>query len=142
MRRRRYLGTIGAVLGSVSSAGCMGLAPLGHGNESPEYPGGTLVVENTDQAAVDVSVTASPEEYDASLDTTVGDGEILVRREFVTAERGDVVTLAAQLREEGVPIEFQFLPAGGDGDSPPEVARLTVKNAVEASATWTATKGN
>jgi hypothetical protein len=82
-----------------------------------------------------------PGEYDASLDTSVTGGETLTRREFVTAESGDVVTLVAQLGSEGDPIEFQFLPAGGDGDSPPEVARLTFENAVEANATWTAISG-
>ena len=141
MQRRRYLGSIGVVLGSASCAGCLGVLPSGNGSGGPEYPGGTLVVENTGDATVDVSVTTSSEEYDASLDASVGGGETLVRREFVTAESGDVVTLAAQLGDEGEPLEFEFLPAGGEGDSPPEVARLTVENAVEASATWTATEG-
>lgn len=141
MRRRQYFGAISAVLGSASFVGCTGLVPLGNESENPEYPGGTLLIENTGQMAVNVSVTATPDEYDASLDASVAGGETLIRREFVTAESGDVVTVAAQLGGEGEPIEFQFLPAGGDGDSPPEVARLTFENAVEASASWTAIRG-
>ena len=142
MRRRRYLGTVSAVFGSASVAGCTGLVPFGTESERPEYPGGTLIIRNTGKTTVNVSVTVSPDEHDASLDTPVSSGETLIRREFVTAEAGDIVTVAALLGREGEPIDFQFLPAGGeDGDAPPEVARLTFKNAVEASATWSATGG-
>jgi hypothetical protein len=142
MNRRRYLGTISAVLGSTSVTGCTGLVPLGNESESPEYQGGTLIIENTGEGVVNVSVTVSPDEFGTSLDVSVSGGETLIRREFVTAERGDVATLAAILGSKGNPIKFQFLPAGGEGeDSPPEIARLTVKNAVEASATWSATSG-
>jgi hypothetical protein len=142
MRRRRYLGAIGSVLGSASVGGCAGLVPLGNESERPEYPGGTLIVENTGAVARDVSVTVSPDAYGSSLDATVSGGETLLRRERVSAEQGDVVTLAALLGNDGDSVEFEFLPAGGDGaDSPPEVARLTFENAVEAGATWSATKG-
>jgi hypothetical protein len=141
MNRRRYLGTIGAVLWGAAFSGCSGLVSLGEKSENPEYLGGTLIVENTGEAVVNVSLTVSPDEFDASLDTSVAGGETLIRREFVSAERGDVVTVAAQLGSEGKPVEFRFLPAGGEDDSPPEVAHLTFENAVEASATWTATRG-
>lgn len=142
MRRRRYLGAIGSVFGSASVAGCTGFVPLGNGSERPEYPGGTLIIENMDETVVNVSVTVTPDEYDSSLDSSVSGGETLIKREFVTAERGDVVTLAALLGNEGDPVTFEFLPAGGDSeDTPPEVARLTFENAVEASATWSATSG-
>ena len=141
MDRRQYVGAMAAVLGSASVAGCAGLLPVGDNSESSEHPGGTLIVENNGEAAVNVSVTVTPDGYDASLDASVAGGETLVRREFVTAESGDIVTLAARLGGEGEPIEFQYLPAGGNGDSPPEVARLAFENAVEASATWTATRG-
>ena len=141
MHRRRFLGAISGVLGSAILAGCTGLVPLGNESESPEYPGGTLLIENTGTTDVTVSVTADPAKHDASLDTSVAGGETLVRREFVSAESGDVVTLTAQLGSDGEPVEFQFLPAGGDGGTPPEVARLTFENAVEANATWTASGG-
>ena len=141
MERRQYVGAIASIFGSMSVAGCTGLLPLGDASENPEYPGGTLLVENTGETAVTVSVTVTSDEYDASLNASVAGGETLTRRKFVTAESGDVVTLAAQLGNEGDLIEFQFLPAGGDGDSSPEVARLTFENAVEASATWTAISG-
>jgi hypothetical protein len=142
MRRRRYLGVLGSVLGSASVAGCAGLVPLGNGNGAPEYPGGTLIIENTGETAVTVSVTVSPDEYDSSLETAVSGGETFTEREFVTAERGDIVTLAALLGDEGDPVEFEFLPASGEGeDTPPEVARFTFENAVEASATWSAIRG-
>jgi hypothetical protein len=105
------------------------------------YPGGTVVLENTGNDPVSVSVATESDQYTASLDTSVAAGETVVRREFVTAERGDVVTLVAQLGQTGDEILFQFLPAGGGDDAPPEVARLTFENAVEAGASWTATSG-
>lgn len=141
MDRRQYVSAMSAVLGSTSVAGCAGHLPFGNDDESPEYSGGTLLVENRGETAVNVSVTVTSDGYDASLNASVAGGETLVRREFVTAESGDIVTLAAQLRSEGEPTEFQYLPAGGDGDSPPEVARLAFENAVEASATWSAIRG-
>jgi hypothetical protein len=141
MHRRRFAGAIISVLGSASFAGCTSLNPLENESDRPNYPGGTLVVENTGTSSVQVSVTADPERDNASLNTTVASGETVVRREFVTAGSGDVVTLTATLGSEGEPIEFQFLPAGGDDDTPPEVARLSFENAVEASATWAATQG-
>jgi hypothetical protein len=100
-----------------------------------------VVVENTGDAPVEVSVETKPDEYDASLDTEVSGGETIVRREFVTAEQNDIVSLRALLGETGDRISFQFLPAGSRDNSPPEVARLTFENPVEASATWTATRG-
>jgi hypothetical protein len=138
MQRRGYLRAVGGCIGAMSVSGCAESLP--GGNQDPEYPGGTLVVENTGDAPVRVSVNTKLERYDATVDTDVSGGESLVRREFVTANQGDIVTLAAQLGETGDRIRFQFLPAGGEG-SPPEVARLTFENAVEASATWTATSG-
>lgn len=141
MDRRQYIGAITAALGSTSVAGCAGLLPFGNESGTPEYPGGTVLVENMGETAVNVSVTVTQAKYDASIDASVSAGETLTRREFVTADPGDVVTLTAQLGSEGGPTEFQFLPAGGDGDSPPEVARLTFENAVEAGATWTAVGG-
>ncbi|WP_348609649.1 hypothetical protein [Halobaculum rarum] len=141
MDRRQYVGGMSAVLGSASLAGCAGLLPSGNESENPEYPGGTLLVENKGETAVNVSVTVSTGKYDAALDASVASGETVVRREFITAERGDIVTLAAQLGTEGEPIEFQYLPAGSDDDSSPEVARLTFENPVETSATWTAIRG-
>lgn len=123
----------------LSLAGCAGV--LSGGSSSPEYPGGTLVVENTGDNPVRVSVNTKLDQFDAALDTEVAGGETVVRREFVTAESGDIVTLEALLGETGERIRFQFLPAGGDEDAPPEVAQLTFESAVEASATWTATSG-
>lgn len=138
MQRRRYLRAIGGGLGAVAVSGCTELLP--GANQEPEYPGGTLVLENTGNNAVPVSVETKLDQYDASLDTEVAAGTTVVRREFVTANQGDIVTLVAQLGSTGGEIRFQFLPAGGE-DSPPEVAQLTFENAVEASATWTATGG-
>jgi len=125
-------------LGVVSLTGCSGIPGS---NQNPEYPGGTLVVENTGDSPVRVSVNTKLDQFEGTLDTEVTGGETVVRREFVTAESGDIVTLEARLGETGELIRFQFLPAGGD-DSPPEVAQLTFENAVEASATWTATSGS
>lgn len=88
-----------------------------------------------------VSIQTKLPEYDASLDADVAPGETAVRRAFVTAAQGDIVTLEARLGETGELIRFQFLPAGGEEGSPPEVAQLTFENAVEASASWTATSG-
>ncbi len=139
MERRQCLRATVACFSIVSLSGCAGFLP--GDNQDPEYPGGTLVVENTGDSPVRVSVNTKLDRYDGSLDTEVAGGETVVRREFVTAESGDIVTLEAQLGETGELIRFQFLPAGGE-DSPPEVAQLTFKNAVKASAAWTATSGS
>lgn len=138
MRRRRFLRTAGGSFGAVALSGCVGLLP--GDTRSPEYPGGTLIVENTGTAPVRVLVETKVAQYDARLDADVPGGQQLVREEFVTASMGDIVTLEARLGETGDWIRFQFLPAGGD-DYAPEVAHLTFENAVEASATWTATSG-
>jgi hypothetical protein len=140
MWRREYIRATISCIGVVSVAGCSGILP--GGDQNPAYPGGTLVVENTGDNPVHISVNTKLEQYDASLDTEVDGGETIVRREFVTADNGDIVTLEARLGETGDPLRFQFLPAGGDEDAPPEVAQLTFENAVEASATWTATRGS
>lgn len=139
LNRRRFLTTSGCYLGISSLSGCAGL--LSNGSDGLDYPSGTVIVENTDDTSLAVSITVVEDEYDAEINGTVSGGETLVRREFVTADDGDVVTLAAKLGDSGDATRFQFLPAGKD-DAPSEVARLTVKNAVEASATWTATKGS
>ncbi|WP_302081038.1 hypothetical protein [Salinibaculum rarum] len=139
MQRRQYFRATVGCFGAVSLSGCSGILP--GGNQNPEYPGGTLVVENTGDSPARVSVNTKLDQYDASLDTEVAGGETVVRREFVTADEGDIVTLKAQIGKTGELLRFQFLPAGGE-DSPPEVAQLTFENAVEASATWTATSGS
>lgn len=138
MRRRRLLRGIGGGLAAVSLAGCASV--LSSGEQEPEYPGGTLVVKNTGDNSVRVSVSTKLNQYDTSLDTAVAGGKTIVRQEFVTAEQGDIITLEAVLGETGEPISFQFFPEGSD-ENPPEVAELTFENAVEASASWTATGG-
>lgn len=140
MRRRRYLATVAGWFGLSTLAGCLNALP-GVGDNSPEYPGGSLVIENTAEASFQVAVEVVEEEWPASLRTSVSGGETLVRREFVTASEGDVVTLAAILGGEGEQTTFEFLPAGGEADAPPEVAHLTVQNDVEGSARWIATPG-
>lgn len=141
MRRRRYLTTAGGWFGLVQLAGCLDVLPTG-ARDSPTYPGGTLVVENTSESGLQVAVTIVEDEWSSTLETTVPGEDTVVREEFVTANQGDVVTLAAVIGGDGEPSTFEFLPAGGEGDAPPEVAHLTIQNAVEASATWTATPGS
>lgn len=80
------------------------------------------MAENTGDNAVPVSVETRLDQYTAPLDTSVSGGETIVRRELVTAEQGDVVTLIARLGSTGDDIRFQFLLAGGSEDPPPEVA--------------------
>lgn len=138
MNRRQLLRCVGGCFAAVSLAGCADA--FSSGNQGPEYPGGTLVVKNTGDNSVPVSVSTKLDQYTASFDTAVAGGETIVRREFVTAERGDIVTLKALLGETGERLSFQFLP-DGSADNPPEVAELTFENAVEASASWTATSG-
>ncbi len=94
------------------------------------------------ETAADVLVTVNSDEYDSSFDSFVPGGETAIREEFVTAESGDIITLAALLGDEGDPVEFEFLPGGGETeDVPPEVAHLTFETPAEASASWTATRG-
>lgn len=140
MNRRRFLAAAGGGLGLAVLSGCTGFLET-DGNETPEHPGGTLVVENTGNSSLTVSVWVVEERFSGTLDTTVEGGATVVEREFVTASAGDVVTLAARIGDEGEPTTFEFLPGGGEGDAPPEIARLSVENAVEASATWTASEG-
>ena len=123
----------------MSISGCLGFLPTDDGT-SPEYQGGTVVIENIGSRSVRVSVETVEDAYSASFETTVQAGETVVRREFIAASRGAAVTLAAQLGPDGDPTTFEYLPNGGE-DTPPEVARLTIENDVEASATWTATTG-
>jgi hypothetical protein len=138
MDRRRYLCGLGGCFVAASLSGCTGIAGEDSG---PTYQGGTIVLENTGNDPVPVSVATKSDQYTASLDTSVAGGETVVCREFVAAEPEEIVTLIAQLGQTGDEIRFQFLPAGGGDDAPPEVARLTFENAVEAGATWTATSG-
>lgn len=139
MQRRRYLRATGGCFGVVALYGCAEI--LSTGDQDPDYPGRSLGVENAGDTPVRVAVNTKLDQYAASLDANVAGGEVIVRREFVTAEQGEIVTLVAQLGETGDRLRFQFLPAGGGDESPPEVAHLTVENAVEASATWAATSG-
>jgi len=138
MQRRQLLRGVGGCLAVVSLGGCTGAFPSG--DQNPDYPGGTLVVKNTGDNSVPVSVRTKLDKYDGSLDTAVAGGEMIVRREFVSARQGDIITLKALLGETGERLSFQFLPEGSDA-YPPEVAELTFENAVEASASWTATGG-
>lgn len=140
MRRRQYLAVCSGSLGMVSLSGCTGLLSTGNG-DTPEYPGGTLVIENTGDNDLDVSVSVVEAEFSAALDKTVPTGKTVIERDFVTASEGDIVTLGAQIGDDGDPTTFEFLPASGADDAPPEVARLTIQNTVEESASWTATEG-
>jgi hypothetical protein len=127
VHRRQFLAGLGT--GSLlAAAGCSG---------DPDRPGGTLVVENRYDRAVSVTVTATGRS--ARFERSVDAGGTAVDPAFVAADPGEVVTLAARIGDEATPAPatFEFLPGGGDG-TPPELARLTVQNPVEAAATWTA----
>lgn len=142
MHRRRFVTTLGSCLGLVSLSGCTGVLPLSNQNdENPEFPGGTLVVENTGDNALDVSVSVAEEHISASFSDTVPPGERVVERAFITASAGEAVTLTAQIDGDGEPTTFEFLPNGGEDNAPPEVAHLAIETPVEESATWTATRG-
>lgn len=116
MHRRQYLVVSSSALGATSLSGCGGVLPTANGG-TPQYPGGTLVTENTGDASVHVSATVAEDQFSASLDTIVPAGETVVEREFVTASEGEVATLQAQLEDEGEPTAFEFLPGGTDTTS-------------------------
>lgn len=139
MNRRQFL-TLGASGGVLSITGCIGF-PMG--DSTPEYPGGTLLVSNTSRSELSVTITTVDYSPPMTLETTIPSGELVILREFVSTSPGTVVTLAARIGDEGEPKEFEFLPNGGgdESDAPPEYARLTIQNAVEESATWTAREG-
>lgn len=80
MYRRRYLGTIGGCVGAASLSGCTAVLP--GADQEPEYPGGTLLIENTGDRPVRVSIETKLDQYDASLDIDVAGGEMIVRRDF------------------------------------------------------------
>lgn len=136
MDRRQYLTAAGAAISTVALAGCSGSSD----DEPMERPGGTLVIENVGDDALEVAVDVEAEKYDASVDRTIPAGETFVDESFVTGLYGESVTLVALIGDDGEGKPFEFLPSGSD-DSPSEVARLTVESEVEASATWRATEG-
>ncbi|QSG12336.1 hypothetical protein HSBGL_1926 [Halapricum desulfuricans] len=103
---------------------------------------GTTVIENNGDQSLAVSITVVKDTYDATIETSVPAGETHVRRDFVDADAGEIVTLSARLGDSGDPTMFELLPTGGENNARAEVARLTVQNAVEASAQWTAERGN
>ncbi|MCD2204504.1 hypothetical protein [Halobacterium sp. KA-6] len=95
---------------------------------------------NTSQSAITVAVETVNHDPPASIETTVPSGEHIVEREFVTADPGTTVTLAARIGETGE-TTFDFLPGGDESGDSPEYARLDIRNAVEISAEWSARKG-
>lgn len=139
MNRRQVLAT-GSTVAVLSLAGCPGLPT---DDSAPDYPRGSLYVYNTSESALSVAVWTVDRSPRRTRETTVPAGEHVVVREFVSASPGTAVTLAARIGDDGEPTRFEFLPnGGGEGsDAPPEYARLTVRNAVEESATWTAREG-
>lgn len=140
MHRRRFLTATTGCTALLSLSGCAGILPATNA-ENPDFPGGTLVIENTGDSPLDVTISVAEDRFSATLDATVPAGETVVERRFVTASEGDIATLTARIGADGEPTTFEFLPAGGTNDSPPEVARLSIENAVEESATWTAVAG-
>ncbi|MFT4920843.1 MAG: hypothetical protein ACI8XM_000034 [Haloarculaceae archaeon] len=136
MHRRRFLTAVGGTT-AVAVSGCLSFP---RGDSAPEYPRGSLYVYNTSQSSITVAVETVDHDPPASVETTVTAGEHIVEREFVTADPGTTVTLAARIGETGE-TTFEFLPAGDDSGDSPEYARLTIRNAVEESAEWSARKG-
>jgi len=137
--RRQFLATVESTGSIASVSGCLGV--LSASETDPRYPGGTVVIENNGDQSLAVSITVVEDTYDATIETSVSGGETHVRREFVDADAGEIVTLSARLGDSGDPTTFELLPAGGENNARPEIARLTVQNAVEASAQWTAERG-
>lgn len=129
MNRRRFLAGGGGICASMLG-GCSSL----RGDSAPEYPGGTLWIYNSYRSDVEVAVTTIDHTPKATAETTVPAGETLIRREFVTAEPGESVTLAARVND-GDRLTFAFLPGGTD-DATPEYARLDI--ATPVSASWSA----
>lgn len=137
--RRQFLAAVGSTVSIASVSGCLGVLPSSE--TDPRYPGGTVVIENNGEQSLAVSITVVEDTYDATIETSVPAGETQVRREFVDADAGEIVTLSARLGDRGDSAPFELLPAGGENNARPEFARLTVRNAVEASAHWTAERG-
>lgn len=104
------------------------------GSSAPEYPGGTLWIYNSYRSDVEIVATTVNHAPEASVETTVPAGESLIRREFVTAESGEAVTLAAHV-DGGDRLTIEFLPAG-TSDASAEYARLDINTPVSAS--WSA----
>lgn len=139
MHRRKYITALGGSLALVSLSGCAGILPTSS-DDDPEHPGGTLVVENTADSALGVTVSIVQRDDSPQVETDVPAGETVTEREFISAPEGEVVTLSAVIGDDGDPTTFDFLPGGGE-DAPPEVAQLSIENSVEESATWTARPG-
>lgn len=120
MNRRRFLsGSMG--LGATMLDGCN----FPRGDSAPEYPGGTLWIYNSYRSDVEVAVRTVHRSPERAIETTVPASETLIRREFVTADPGEIVTLAARVADNDRHA-FTFLPAGSD-DAGPEYARLDIE---------------
>jgi hypothetical protein len=89
---------------------------------------------------LEVSVSVANRDDSPQFETDIPVGETVTEREFITASEVEIVTLSAVIGGEGEPTTFEFLPGGGN-DAPPEIAHLSIENAVEKSATWTARPG-
>lgn len=139
MHRRKYITGLCGSLGLVTLSGCAGILPTSS-DDSPQYPGGTLIVENTADSALGVTVSVAQRDDSPQFETDIPAGETVTERTFITTSEGEIVTLSAVIGDEGEPTKFDILPGGGE-DAPPEVAHLSIENPVEESATWTARPG-
>jgi hypothetical protein len=99
------------------SGGCLGAPSLPGTQESSgrysstRVSGGTLVVEDTEDNTVPVSVETKSTRDDASVETEVAAGTAVVRREFLTANRGDrgkVVTPVARFGSTSIMLLMSF----------------------------------
>jgi outer membrane protein assembly factor BamB len=134
--RREVVGGIGLAILPVPLTGCLG------GTGSPEHPGGTVVVEN--QADANSGAWFKPADDSKQPESmTVAPGESKSVEEYVTAPEGEAVSLVGRLGEFGTEAAnktVEIYPRGSSG-TPPQVARMTITNAVAGEWEWSTEPG-
>lgn len=106
-------------------------------DSASEYLGWALMINNSYHSALKIAVKTAHRSLETAVETTVPAGETLLRREFVAAEPGEIVTLAARVKGNDR-YAFTSLSAGS-GDAAPEYAHLNIKTPV--SVRWSARPG-
>ena len=136
--RRRLLTTVGVSVSAVVS-GCTGAFSMG-GNDAPGsmYPGGTMVVYNTSESDLSVTVTTVDHSPTATFESVVPATDMATRRGFVSASAGTSVTLKARVEsfaEDGISDTFMPNGGGSEDDTPPQYAMLNIPGS-DGDVTW------
>jgi hypothetical protein len=132
--RRDYL-LATTTVGATVLAGCSG------GGSDPEYPGGTVVLDNQSDGPERFHVAVATGADAAPLAVDLDGGQREVHEGYVSTSEGTAVTLEGWfgIVEEGIET-VEFYPSGGGGDGP-QVAHMVLTNAVSVEWHWETAAG-